>query len=67
MELNYTGLLNTIALGESKGNYNAYFGSAHNNGIDFTAMAVGEVLEWQANFVAQVISCVYDVAYGYKV
>lgn len=53
MDLNYTNLLNTIAQGESKGNYNAYFGNAGNNKIDFTAMTVGEVLEWQASYVAQ--------------
>ena len=53
VDLNYTNLLNTIAQGESKGNYNAYFGNAGNNKIDFTAMTVGEVLEWQASYVAQ--------------
>ena len=50
---NYTGLLNTIAEGESKGNYNAYFGHAHNTKLRFTDMTVGEVLEWQEQFVAQ--------------
>lgn len=53
MDLNYTDLLNTIAQGESRGNYNAYFGNAGNKKIDFTAMTVGEVLEWQATYVAQ--------------
>lgn len=53
MDLNYTSLLNTIAQGESRGNYNAYFGNAGNAKIDFTAMTVGEVLDWQAEYVAQ--------------
>ncbi|MCA9339763.1 MAG: hypothetical protein KDA17_02520 [Candidatus Saccharibacteria bacterium] len=49
---NYTELLSTIAEGESKGNYNAYFGHAGNTSIDFTNMTVGEVLQWQHDFVA---------------
>lgn len=52
MNANYTDLLRVIADGESKGNYNAYFGNAHNASIDFTSMTVGEVLDWQAKFVA---------------
>lgn len=51
--VNYATLLNTIAAGESKGNYNAYFGHAQNMAIDFTAMTVGEVLEWQRQYVEQ--------------
>ena len=47
-----TDLLNVIAKGESRGNYNAYFGNANNNKIRFTEMTVGEVLEWQRSFVA---------------
>lgn len=44
-------LLDLIARAESKGNYNAYFGNVRNSKIDFTSMTVGEVLEWQADFV----------------
>lgn len=44
-------LLDTIAKVESKGNYNAYFGSANNNSVQFTSMTVGEVLTWQEKFV----------------
>ena len=47
----YTPLLNTIAKGESRGNYNAYFGRPDNAEIQFTQMSVGEVLQWQENFV----------------
>lgn len=46
-------LLDLIARAESKGNYNAYFGNVRNSKIDFTSMTVGEVLEWQADFVRQ--------------
>lgn len=53
MTANYTDLLNTIALGESRGNYNAYFGNAGNTDIRFTDMAVGEVLSWQKQYVEQ--------------
>ena len=52
MSVNYTDLLSIIARGESRGNYNAYFGNAGNTAINFTAMPVGEVLEWQRDFVA---------------
>jgi muramidase (phage lysozyme) len=49
----YTPLLNTIAKGESNGNYNAYFGNAANKAISFTKMPVGEVLQWQDDYVRQ--------------
>ncbi|HSX29467.1 MAG TPA: hypothetical protein VLE73_02810 [Candidatus Saccharimonadales bacterium] len=49
----YTPLLNTIAKGESNGNYNAYYGNAGNTSLLFTTMPVGEVLAWQDNFVRQ--------------
>lgn len=52
MNANYSELLSIIAEGESKGNYNAYFGHAGNTSIDFTSMTVGEVLQWQHDFVA---------------
>lgn len=51
MKLNYSELLNVIALGESKGNYNAYFGNTNNNKINFTDMTIDEVLAWQDEFV----------------
>lgn len=46
-------LLDTIAKGESRGNYNAYYGNAGNTNPVFTEMNVAEVLEWQQDFVAQ--------------
>lgn len=49
----YATLLETIAKGESNGNYNAYFGNAKNMTIRFTEMSVAEVLQWQADYVAQ--------------
>lgn len=53
IDANYTELLSTIAEGESKGNYNAYFGNANNTEIDFTTMTVAEVLAWQQQYVAE--------------
>lgn len=50
MDIYYADLLAVIAEGESKGNYNAYFGNAGNSQIVFTSMTVGDVLEWQKNF-----------------
>jgi muramidase (phage lysozyme) len=47
----YTPLLNTIAKGESNGNYNAHFGNANNMAIRFTDMSVGDVLKWQEKYV----------------
>ena len=49
----YKPLLDTIAKGESNGNYNAYFGNANNNTVRFTGMQIRDVLEWQANAVKQ--------------
>ena len=51
--MNYTTLLNTIAKGESNGNYNAYYGNAGNTTIAFTQMTIGEVMEWQRSYVAR--------------
>lgn len=50
-DLNYTGLLDTIAKGESRGNYNAYFGNTKNHSTDFTKMKISEVLQWQKKYV----------------
>ena len=47
----YTPLLDTIAKGESNGNYNAYFGNASNTSLKFTEMTVAEVLLWQEEYV----------------
>ncbi len=47
----YAPLLSTIAKGESKGNYNAYFGNATNTEINFTSMTVAEVMRWQEDYV----------------
>jgi conjugal transfer mating pair stabilization protein TraG len=49
----YSPLLDTIAKGESRGNYNAHFGNANNTAIRFTDMSVGEVLKWQEDFIGQ--------------
>jgi muramidase (phage lysozyme) len=47
----YVPLLNTIAAGESRGNYNAYFGNGANTDVQFTDMSVAQVLAWQKNYV----------------
>jgi len=47
----YKPLLETIAKGESNGNYNAYFGSSKNSEIKFTKMSIRQVLDWQAEYV----------------
>lgn len=49
----YKPLLQLIASVESKGNYNAYFSNARNTSIDFTNMSVAEVMQWQADFIAE--------------
>src|SRR5690348_10681694 len=48
----YRPLLNTIAEGESKGNYNAYFGNVGNATVQFTDMTIQQVLAWQEQYVA---------------
>lgn len=47
----YTPLLETIAKGESEGNYNAHYGNASNTTVRFTEMTIGEVLQWQDDYV----------------
>lgn len=49
----YTPLLDTIAKGESNGNYNAYFGNASNTTLLFTEMTVDEVMKWQEEYIKQ--------------
>ena len=49
----YQTLLGLIAKVESNGNYNAYFGNARNNKIDFTNMTIAEVRKWQEDYVAE--------------
>lgn len=49
----YAPLLQLVAKVESKGNYNAYFGNARNSEVDFTAMSVADVMQWQADYVQQ--------------
>jgi muramidase (phage lysozyme) len=51
LPLNYDPLLETIAKGESQGNYNAYFGNVANQNPVFTEMKVAEVLQWQKKYV----------------
>lgn len=48
----YKPLLDVIAEVESRGNYNAHFGNAHNTSIDFTKMSVAAVMQWQKEQVA---------------
>lgn len=48
----YRPLLHLIAQAESKDNYNAYFGHANNTSIQFTAMSLAEVMNWQKQSVA---------------
>lgn len=49
----YRPLLDIIAKGESKGNYNAYFGNGGNTSIRFTDMSIAQVLQWQQEYVRQ--------------
>lgn len=49
----YTPLLHVIAEGESRGNYNAYFGNPTNQEINFTSMSLAEVLMWQKEYIQQ--------------
>lgn len=49
----YRPLLDTIAKGESNGNYNAYYGNASNTDLRFTDMSIAEVLKWQSEYVRQ--------------
>jgi len=46
-----TNLLDFVSQHESTGNYNAFFGNAKNNKIDFTSFTVDQVLQWQDDFV----------------
>lgn len=49
----YAPLLHLIASVESKNNYNAYFGNASNSSLRLTDMSIAEVMQWQANYIAQ--------------
>lgn len=53
VHMNYSQLLDTIATGESNGNYNAYFRHPDNTSVDFTAMSIDEVINWQKQYVEQ--------------
>ncbi len=46
-------LLDLIGDKESGGNYNAFYGNARNNEVDFTSMKVKDVRSWQERFVKQ--------------
>lgn len=52
-DIDASRLLSVIAKGESRGNYNAYYGNVNNKTVKFTEMTVEEVLAWQKSFVAQ--------------
>jgi conjugal transfer mating pair stabilization protein TraG len=47
----YDPLLEVIAEGESRGNYNAYFGNTANQELKFTDMNISDILEWQKRYV----------------
>ena len=47
----YTPLLDVVAEGESRGNYNAHFSNAANQELKFTDMTISDVLEWQKKYV----------------
>lgn len=47
----YKQILAVVAKGESNDNYNAYFGNSANTNIKFTDMTVGEVMQWQGDFI----------------
>lgn len=47
----YKPLLNTIAKGESHGNYNAYYGNGGNTNVHFTDMSIADVMKWQEEYV----------------
>lgn len=49
----FSHLLDTIARGESQGNYNAYYANAGNSSLLFTEMTVAEILAWQEQHVAE--------------
>ena len=48
----YKPLLDTIAKGESNGNYNAYYGNGGNMSLKLTDMTIAEVFAWQREYVA---------------
>lgn len=49
----YQPLLSLIGKVESNDNYNAHFGNSQNSSVKFTDMSIGQVLQWQKDFVAQ--------------
>lgn len=49
----YAPLLEVIAEGESKGNYNAYFSNAANQELRFTDMSIADTLAWQKKYVEE--------------
>lgn len=51
--ITYQPLLQLIADAESKDNYNAYFGNASNTALALSKMSVADVMQWQADYVAQ--------------
>lgn len=51
--MSYRPLLRLIGEVESANNYNAYYGNAGNDSIQFTEMTIAEVLQWQDEYVRQ--------------
>ena len=49
--LDSNALLNIIGQAESNGNYNAYYGHASNQKIQFASMSLNDVIKWQNTFV----------------
>jgi len=46
-------LLDFVGAKEANGNYNAYYGNAKNNEVNFTTMTYDDVLAWQDKFVSE--------------
>lgn len=49
----YTPLLQLIARAESNDNYNAYFGHGGKPPVNLVAMPIADVMEWQADYIAE--------------
>lgn len=47
----YAPILETVAKGESNGNYNAYFGRPANTSLKLTDMTIAEALQWQDEYI----------------
>lgn len=48
----FSELLSVIARFEGGNNYNAYYAHGDNTSIDFTSMTIGQVINWQSQYLA---------------